>query len=621
VNVVASCEGRCKVTESIFPFGYVRFAAMNVMNPDSSSRPFAGSPERCAAASLALVGIYEISKILAATTNLEGSLRAVLNLMSSYLEMRRGVVAIVGEAGALSVVAAACLSPRAIEAGEADLPEELAMRILSGQMPFVSENVAEHPLLADYVGASGALDDERVSFVAVPIKTIGRPFGVLAVARMWTDPTDINFGEDIRFLTMVANLIAQTVKLHRPAVAIAGTDSTRPQGRAAHPRPVGGRQLIPSNIDNVVGHSKPMQEVFAQIHLVAPTRSTVVLRGESGTGKELIARAVHALSQRKDKPFIKVNCAALPDSLLESELFGHEKGSFTGATQDRKGRFELADGGTLFLDEIGDVSGAFQAKLLRVLQEREFERVGGTKTIKVDVRLVCATNRNLEEMVAKGEFRADLYYRINVVPVFIPSLRERCDDIPLLALHFLDAFNKENERSLRFSERALAVLSGCNFPGNVRELENCVHRVATMTKGDVIDEVDVPCQTNRCQTMLLSPQPAFSGGSSTSSAGDAPQGGCGREGGCGAAADGGWGSGGGSISQTGSLPSDPPDGLADWRALDDLGELDALPQRDRLIRVMEKAGWVQAKAARLLGLTPRQVGYALRKYNIEIKRL
>lgn len=592
---------------------------MNMMNDDTHVRSPTGSSERAGAAALALVGIYEISKILAATTSLEGSLRAVLNLMSSYLEMRRGVVAIIDDAGALSVVAAACLSPRAIESGEADLPQELAARILSGQMPFVSENVAEHPLLADYVGASGALDDERVSFVAVPIKTVGRPFGVLAVARVWTQATDVNFGEDIRFLTMVANLIAQTVKLHRRPTVAGEATSARPLLPSARTRGVPGRGLVPSNLDSVVGHSKPMQEVFAQIHLVAPTRSTVVLRGESGTGKELIARAVHTLSQRKDKPFIKVNCAALPDSLLESELFGHEKGSFTGATQDRKGRFELADGGTLFLDEIGDVSGAFQAKLLRVLQEREFERVGGTKTIKVDVRLVCATNRNLEEMVAKGEFRADLYYRINVVPVFIPSLRERSEDIPLLALHFLDAFNKENERGLRFTERALSILAGCTFPGNVRELENCVHRVATMTKGDVIDEIDVPCQTNRCQTMLLSPQPAYVGPAAASGE-MAAGGGCGLAGGCGE------GSGaaaafGGGASAASPPPDEGVDSVADWRALDDLGDLEALPQRDRLIRVMEKAGWVQAKAARLLGLTPRQVGYALRKYNIEIKRL
>jgi len=564
---------------------------------------------RADAASLSLVSIYEISKILTATVSLEGSLRAVLNLMSSYMEMRRGVVAILGEDSSLSVVAAACLSPTAISQGAADLPQEVAARILTGQMPFVTENVADHPLLADYVGASGAIDDERVSFVGVPIKTIGRPFGVLAVARVWNDITEVSFGDDIRFLTMVANLIGQTVKLHqRPASGL--SDCTR-GAPLLQPRRTGARSLVPTSIDTVVGYSKPMQEVFAQIHLVAPTRSTVVLRGESGTGKELIARAVHALSPRKDKTFVKVNCAALPDTLLESELFGHEKGSFTGATQDRKGRFELADGGTLFLDEIGDVSPAFQAKLLRVLQEREFERVGGTRTLKVDVRLVCATNRNLEEMVAKGDFRADLYYRINVVPVFIPALRERRDDIPPLALHFLEAFNKDNERSLRFSERALDILARCTFPGNVRELENCVHRVATMTKGDVIDEIDVPCQTNRCQCMVLMPQLAF-GAPQTPSAAFVPPPGAGA----GTPASSAPASAGGSSSADGE-----DDELVDWQELDDLGDLDALPQRERLIRVMEKTGWVQAKAARLLGLTPRQIGYALRKYNIEIKRL
>jgi Nif-specific regulatory protein len=548
--------------------------------------------ERTNSAALSLVSVYEISKILTATVSLEASLRAVLNLMSSYMEMRRGVVAILGEDGALAVVAAACLSPTAIESGAADLPEEVASRILSGQMPFVTENVAEHPLLADYVGPSGALDDERVSFVGVPIKTVGRPFGVLAVARVWNDVTEVSFGDDIRFLTMVANLIAQTVKLHRTVSA--GRGASGAVRAPARPRALAARGLVPANIDNVVGVAKPMQEVFAQVHLVAPTRSTVVLRGESGTGKELIAKAVHVLSPRKDRPFVKVNCAALPDTLLESELFGHEKGSFTGATHDRKGRFEIADGGTLFLDEIGDVSGAFQAKLLRVLQEREFERVGGSKTIKVDVRLVCATNRNLEEMVAKGDFRADLYYRINVVPVFIPALRERREDIPLLALHFLRVFNEENGRALRFSESALNVLSCCTFPGNVRELENCVHRVATMTEGEVIDEIDVPCQTNRCQCMVLMPQPAFGTPSALPTLAATPA----------------------AVAE-----SQPGPGLADWRDLDEAGDPDALPQRERLIRVMERSGWVQAKAARLLGLTPRQIGYALRKYNIEIKRL
>ncbi len=531
-------------------------------------------------AALSLVSLYEISKILSSSTNLEASLRAVLNMMSSYLEMRRGVVAIIDERGSIEIVAACpgrSLDPQA----GANLPEEVARRILAGQMPFVTENVAEHPLLADYVGASGALDDERVSLIGVPIKTFGRPFGLLAVARVWDDATEVNFGDDVRLLTMVANLIAQTVRLHqrvleRDAMVSSPAPMVKSEVQTA---------LREMGVDSVVGHSKSMQAVFAQVHLVAPTKSTVILRGESGTGKELIARAVHALSPRKEGPFIKVNCAALPDSLLESELFGHEKGSFTGATHDRKGRFELADGGTLFLDEIGEISPAFQAKLLRVLQEREFERVGGTRTIKVDVRIVCATNRNLEDAVAKGEFRADLYYRINVVPVFIPALRERKDDIPLLAEHFLSAFNKDNDRNIRFADSALHVLSRCSFPGNVRELENCVQRVATMNRGEVIEDMSLPCQTSQCHCQVLLPKPAFQ------------------------------------IPQMEPEQCSDVESSVDWNEVDTLDSMDALPQRERLVRVMEKCGWVQAKAARVLGLTPRQIGYALRKHNISIKRL
>ena len=383
---------------------------------------------------------------------------------------------------------------------------------------------------------------------------------------------------------MVANLVAQTVRLHERMAATEEDDRTGLGDSGQVSLSYGPEASY--KMDDVIGTSRPMQQVFAQVHLVAPTKSTVIIRGESGTGKELVARAVHNLSPRTEGPFIKVNCAALPDTLLEAELFGHEKGAFTGATQQRKGRFELAHGGTLFLDEIGDISSAFQAKLLRVLQEREFERVGGTSTIRVDVRIVCATNRNLEEAVAREDFRADLYYRINVVPIFVPALRERRQDIPQLAEHFLRAFNRENERNLRFSEQAVRVISSCNYPGNVRELENCVYRVATMTRGDHIDNIDLPCQSSVCHCASLLPDTAY---------------GTGHE----------------SDTMAHSAPDTPPD----WQKVDGLEDLDALPQRERLVRVMERSGWVQAKAARMLGMTPRQIGYALRKHNVEIKRL
>jgi Nif-specific regulatory protein len=345
------------------------------------------------------------------------------------------------------------------------------------------------------------------------------------------------------------------------------------------------------SLDNVIGRSKRMQEVFAEVHQASPGKSTVLLRGESGTGKEVIARSIHYLSPRKDAPFIKVNCAALSETLLESELFGHEKGSFTGATQERKGRFEMAQGGTLFLDELGEISASFQTKLLRVLQEREFERVGGNKSIKVDVRLIAATNRNMEEDVAKGTFRADLYYRVNVVSIFLPPLRERRDDIPLLVEHFLDKFNKDNGRKLSISPEAVDVMLKCNWPGNVRELENCVERTATMTRSNTIQDVDLPCQQNKCFSQVLQ----HYGQAQQSIPLPIPH-----------------------ASSGGSMPDVSGSGFGETPAGD---EPACMTERERLVWAMEQCGWVQAKAARLLNLTPRLIGYALSKYNIEVKRL
>ncbi len=233
--------------------------------------------------------------------------------------------------------------------------------------------------------------------------------------------------------------------------------------------------------DNIVGQSGKMQEVYKIIERVAGSNATVLIRGESGTGKELVARAIHYNSPRAQKQFVAVSCAALPETLLESELFGHEKGSFTGATGQKIGRFELAHQGTLFLDEIPEVSPAVQVKLLRALQEREFERVGGTKTVKVDVRLIAATNRDLEQLVADGVFRADLYYRLQVIQVFLPSLRERREDIPPLAEHFIQKFNKENAKEVKFlSPEALELVMKYDWPGNIRELENAIERCVVL---------------------------------------------------------------------------------------------------------------------------------------------
>ncbi|MFP4269156.1 MAG: nif-specific transcriptional activator NifA, partial [Alphaproteobacteria bacterium] len=344
----------------------------------------------------------------------------------------------------------------------------------------------------------------------------------------------------------------------------------------------------------IIGDSPEIQSVWQRIAKVAPTRATVLLRGESGTGKELFATAVHRLSTRRDKPLVRLNCAALSENLLESELFGHEKGAFTGAIERKKGRFELADGGTLFLDEIGEISPAFQVKLLRALQEGEFERVGGSRTIRVDVRLVTATNRDLEAAVVKGEFRADLYFRICVVPITLPPLRDRRSDIPPLAQAFLERFNRENGTRLAFTRRALEHLAGGVFPGNIRELENCVNRVATLAAGPVIDLADLACVGETCPSPLLrqgEPAATPRAGLAEPAPPTAPS------------------------LPTGTTPSAEPGPVAvESSTVND----PSARARQELIEAMEKSGWVQAKAARRLGLTPRQIAYALKKHGIDV---
>lgn len=531
---------------------------------------------------LELVTIYEISKILSSSLDLRKTLVAVLNMLSSHLQMQRGMVSLVQQNGDLQVLGASGMSAEEIGRGQFQVGEGVTGRIMKTGMPIVVPDIASEPLFLNRTKSRNLDKGKAVAFVGVPIKVGREVIGVLSIDREMEGRRS-SFQKDVRYLTMVANLIGQTVRLHQN---VADEREQLMVEKHRLQKELHGKYKL----DNVIGQSKRMQEVFAEVHQAAPGRSTVLLRGESGTGKEVIARAIHYLSARKDGPFIKVNCVALSETLLESELFGHEKGSFTGATQERKGRFELAHGGTLFLDEIGDISPAFQTKLLRVLQEREFERVGGNKPIRVDVRLITATNRNLEEAVAKGEFRADLYYRINVVSIFLPALRERREDIPLLVEHVLQKFNKENNRRLAISPEAIRIMLECYWPGNVRELENCVERTATMTRSSVIHDVDLPCQQNKCFSMALQ------------SYGKA---------------------------RAVTIQTPPPD-MAPYVSADT--EVSAPEQefgdnarafaseRERLIWAMEQCGWVQAKAARLLSLTPRQMGYALQKYKVEIKR-
>ena len=527
---------------------------------------------------LELVTIYEVSKILSSSLDFAKTLHEVLNLLASHLGIRRSMISLVQESGELHLVSAVGLSKIEIERGRYLAGEGVTGRILKTGMASVIPDITSEPLFLNRTESLDVADKEMVVFIGVPIKAGGDTIGVLSINRA-TDKRIRSFEKDQRFLTMVANLVGQTVRLYQLVTA--------ERNELVREKTLLQKELQGKfSIKNVIGASKRMQEVFAEVHQAAPSRATVLLRGESGTGKEAVARAIHFLSPRKDMPFIKVNCAALSETLLESELFGHEKGSFTGAMSERKGRFEVANGGTLFLDEIGDISPAFQAKLLRVLQEREFERVGGNRTIHVDVRLITATNRDLEKAVAANEFRADLYYRINVVSIFLPPLRERREDIPLLVEHFIDKFNKDNHRDVGLTPEAMDIVLNCYWPGNVRELENCIERAATMTRGKVIRDLNFPCTHKRCLTQVLHvhevPQVAF-----------VPL----------------------EAIHSGAIDSPEKPSVQVKEA-----EPPITSERDRLVWAMEQCGWVQAKAARLLNLTPRQMGYALQKYSIEIKR-
>ncbi|SEQ76574.1 Nif-specific regulatory protein [Solimonas aquatica] len=551
-----------------------------------------------------LVTVYEIGKLLSSSLDIDRTFRVALNVLSVHMGFNRTMIVLAQEDGLLRLHSALGMTQEQIRRAQWASGEGVTGRVYARGVPIVVPDISTEPAFLDRTGAFGGESGGRNAFIAVPIKTHDETLGVLVGQRVVG--ANLRLNDDLRLLTMVAGLMAQALVLNRNVTEEHARlrDETRRLQKEVRRR---------YTIDNVVGVSKPMQEVFAEVHMVAPSRSTVLIRGESGTGKEAIARALHYLSPRKSAPFVTVNCAALSESLLESELFGHEKGAFTGASSERKGRFEMANGGTLFLDEIGDISPAFQAKLLRILQEREFERVGGSRPIKVDVRLVCATNRNLEGMIRRGEFRADLYYRINVVSIFLPPLRERREDIPPLVQHFITRFNRENRRELKISKEAIAVLMNCYWPGNVRELENCIERTATMTRGELIDAPSFPCQNSRCLTQMLHHVD--------------------KEDAVAAVAE--------RAVPSISVPippvpkrvsSEPPPENEEPLQVGPTAHLPNVPerqfgneappqdQRERLIWALEQCGWVQAKAARLLRVTPRQLAYALQKYNIEVRK-
>jgi len=574
-----------------------------VSNQNEAPTP-ARAMQSSSRANSALMGIFEISKVLTRPARIEVALSGVINLLASFLDMNNGLIALLDEENRTSMVVGAGWSEATAREHFERLPEQAVGQIVVSGMPLVVRDIAESPLFGDWSELNSGDSSMERSFVGVPIKGENRTLGTIMIERLDGNSSPHTLDEDVRFLSMVANLVAQNVALQ--------TLVARDRERLMTDRHRLEKELeqrsesSQAGIDWIIGESAAIRDVVEKIQQVARCNLPVLLCGESGTGKELFARAIHEYSPRSQKPYIRLNCAALSETVLESELFGHERGAFTGAVGLRKGRFEMADGGTLFLDEIGEISGAFQAKLLRVLQEGEFERVGGSRTIKVDVRLVAATNRNLEAAVLAGQFRSDLYYRISVVPIFLPPLRERREDVGMLAKEFLRRFNDEHGVSLTLSKRAMDVLTACDFPGNVRELESCVKRTAALAKNSVIVVEDFACSHDSCLSLVM----GKSMNKIQQNAGYVP------------------------------LPVVSPKQERSWAvrkiAEPDTNAVNTLPEysnptetlsstedadeRKRLIDAMEKSGWVQAKAARMLGLTARQMGYALRKHKVEIKR-
>jgi len=435
----------------------------------------------------ALDTLAEVARTLAATTSQEDMLREILRVLEERLGMRRATVMLLSSDGTeLYVEALRSSGTKPRDGARYRRGEGILGRVVETGKSLIIPSIEDEPRFQDRVHRrKGAqIDGKGWSFIALPV-TIGQEtVGTLSVD---LPRSDIDFLQDAeRVLSIVAGLIANDIKRRREihAEAAALEDERK--------RLLSELQLA-SRPENMVGDSASMRPVYARIRQVAEADTTVLIRGESGTGKELVAAAIHYLSSRSRGPFVKVNCSALSEGLLESELFGHEKGAFTSALFARAGRFEEADGGTLFLDEIGDFSPAVQVKLLRTIQEREFERVGSNKTIRVNVRLVAATNRDLEVLMKAGQFRADLFYRINVFPVFLPPLRERKDDVLALANHFSKKFAERMKKSVRrITTSAINMLMAYHWPGNVRELENCMEHAVLLSHDGVIHGRDLP---------------------------------------------------------------------------------------------------------------------------------
>jgi len=492
--------------------------------------------------------LSDIAKALAESLNLEETLTSILRYLDTHLKLRRGTITLLDpQTETIHIKVAHGLSERSKSQGSYKVGEGITGRVVQTGVAIVVPDISKDPRFLHKTKSRSAEAGKKTVFFCVPIKLDGRPVGALSVDRLAGRGND--FDASLRLLNIIATMVAQAIKLNKLV------ESERAMLRDENVRL---RRELKTRFDvhNMVGTSNAMQEVYRLIEQVADSNATVLIRGESGTGKDLVAHAVHYNSLRADKPFIKVNCTALPETLLESELFGHEKGAFTGAVERKLGRFERAHGGTIFLDEIGDFPPSLQVKLLRVIQFRELERVGGSETIKANVRVVVATHKNLEDQIAKGDFREDLYYRINVFPIYLPPLRERKDDIMLLADRFLEKFAQENgKRITRISTPAIEMLTRYHWPGNIRELENCIERAVLLCEDDVIRSEHLPPSLQMIDKHDTAAKPSFT-------------------------------------------------------------EIIANKERELIVDALKKCGGQQRKAAQELGLTERILGYKIHKYGI-----
>jgi Nif-specific regulatory protein len=503
---------------------------------------------------LELSALSAISQVIDTALDLEQTLREVLRILAETLSMKRATVTLIDRAtGRLAISASHGLTREEQERGVYRLDEGVTGRIFRTAAPYYVPDIRKEPLFLDKTGSRG-LEKGRVSFVGVPILLHGSPIGVLNVDRLFGD--EVAYEEDIRFLGVVATLIAQFISLNEK---IAAREAELRRENVSLKQRIAKEGKGPY----IVGKSLAMLEVERQMEKVAPTRATVLLLGESGTGKTLIARIIHELSARNQHPFIKVNCAAIPETLLESELFGFEKGAFTGATGSKPGRFEEAHLGTIFLDEVGELPAGLQAKLLRVLQDREFERLGSNKTRQVDVRILAATNKDLGQMAEAGAFRQDLYFRLSVFPIQAPPLRARKEDIPGLLNHFLRKVAREYGRDLTLTPAALDLLVAHDWPGNVREMENLIERLVILADAERVDADSIAPHLHPARE----PAPA--------AVPPGPQ----------------------------SAAHGPHASLRDM-------------EKAEVLAALRRCGWVQCKAARDLGLSARQMGYRIKTFGL-----